>query len=60
MPHFLVSSRVAAVDPAQRVFTGKSRGQSEIRAQFDTLHASTSVKVGDRASDVAVRFSPAT
>ena len=47
---------VAAV--ARRVLSGKSRGQSEIRAQFDTLHAATSVKVGERASDVAVRFSP--
>src|SRR5438552_3742051 len=45
---------VAAV--ARRVLSGKSRGQSEIRAQFDTLHAATSVKVGERASDVAVRF----
>src|SRR5262249_4172635 len=51
-------SEVAAVDPARRVLTGKRRGQSEIRAQIGTLHAATSVKVGDRASDVAVRFSP--
>src|SRR5438034_9010130 len=40
------------------MLSGKSRGQSEIRAQFEGLRSVTSVKVGDRVSDVAVRFSP--
>src|SRR5712692_2121199 len=49
---------VASVDPAQRLLSGKSRGQSEIRAQFEGFRSVTSVKVGDRVSDVAIRFSP--
>ncbi len=47
-----------SVDPAQRTFTGKQHGQSKITAELEGLRGATSVKVGDRLSEVAVRFSP--
>src|SRR2546423_184554 len=48
---------VVSIDPANGLINGRQRGQAEIRAQFDGLRSSTSVKVGDRVSEVAVRFS---
>src|SRR5438034_9609242 len=44
---------VAAVDPARRVLTGKSRGQSELRAAFDTSHGAASVKPRQPTPDLA-------
>src|SRR5437899_9002 len=36
---------VVSADPARRLLSGESRGQSEIRVQFEALRAATSVKV---------------
>ena len=49
---------LVSVDAGQRMLTGKQHGQIEISAKLDSLLATSSVKVGDRVSKVAVRFSP--
>ncbi|MEO8129247.1 MAG: DUF1549 domain-containing protein, partial [Bryobacteraceae bacterium] len=47
-----------SLDRTQRTLIGKQRGQAQITAELQGLRGTTSVVVGDRASEVEVRFSP--
>lgn len=49
---------VVTVDAAKNLLTARAQGRSEIRVEFGSLVATTTVSVGSHAREMAVRFAP--